>query len=531
MPAKQGRVAPNSCSMLTRLIFGIALSLMATPAAAAWRVAESAHFIIYSEDKADNLRSFAEELERFDAAMRFLRNLENTTDSHTNKLTIFQVSSVGAVQKMMGGKASYVYGFYNGRAGNSIAFVPRRAGGSNSWELDEQTVLLHEYAHHFMFRNYPVAFPLWFSEGWAEFNSTARFVADGSVDIGLPAKHRAAGLFLAAPLPLTTMMQADKRQLNAEATDVLYGKGWLLTHYLSFAKERQGQLGRYLQAINKGEPSLEAAKSVFGDLGRLEDELHRYKNGRRMTYLRVPAHRIAIQPVAVRELTPGGNAIMPAFMQSRRGVDDKSAKKVLAEARAAAAPYPDDPFVQLALAEAEIDAGNHEASDKAADKVLAAEPANVRALLFKGRVAVERLRKKADASKEEWKLARRWFTRANRAEPGAPEPLIYFYASFADAGEKPTANAVEGLHSAASLAAEDDGLRLSLGYQMLQDGKGPEARAALAPVAYHPHGGGMAEFASRVLAAIDSGGAEAGLKAWSEKPADENKEAPQNGPG
>lgn len=504
------------------------LALVATaPAQAAWRVAESAHFVIYSEDKPDSLRVFAEQLERFDAAMRYIRTLDQTTDSHTNKLTIFQVSNVGAVQRMMGGKASYVYGFYNGRAGNSIAFVPRRAGGGASWDLDAETVLLHEYAHHFMFRNYPAAFPLWFAEGFAEFNSTARFVADGSVDLGLPAKHRAAGLFLGTPLPLSTMMQADKRKLNAQAIDVLYGKGWLLTHYLSFAKERDGQLGNYLLAINKGQPSLEAATSVFGDLAKLEGELHRYKNGRRFTYLRVPSHRLTISPIAVRELSAGANAIMPALMQSRRGVDDVSAKKVLVEARTAAKPYPDDPFVQLALAEAEIDAGNLAEAEKAADRVLAAEPANVRALIFKGRVAMQRLKDADKTSAEGWKAARRWFTRANRAEPGAPEPLIYFYRSFMDAGEKPTPNAVEGLRSAAALAAEDDGLRLMLGHQMLLDGKGKDAREALAPAAYHPHGGGLAEFAGRVVAAIDSGGAEAGLKAWNEKPAEEtDKKAP-----
>jgi predicted Zn-dependent protease len=220
--------------------------------------------------------------------------------------------------------------------------------------------------------------------------------------------------------------------------------------------------------------------------------------------------------------------MMPVMMQSRRGVDDTSARKVLAEARAAAAPYPDDPFVQLALAEAEIDAGNLAEAEGAADKVLAAEPGNVRALVFKGRVAVERLKAKKDGTAEEWKLARRWFTRANRAEPGAPEPLIHFYGSFADAGEKPTANAVEGLRAAVALAAEDEGLRLTLGYQLLQDGKGPEARTALAPVAYHPHGGGIAEFAARVITAIDAGGAAAGLKAWEEKPAEEKPKDEQS---
>jgi hypothetical protein len=504
---------------MRKLLFLLAALIAAAPVRAAWRVAESAHFIIYSEDKPESLRAFAEELERFDAAMRYLRKLEATADSHSNKLTIFQVSNVGAVQKMIGGGrgAANVYGFYNGRAGNSIAFVPRRAGSGSSWDLDAQTVLLHEYAHHFMFRNYPAAFPLWFSEGWAEFNATARFVKDGSVDLGMPAGHRAASLFYATPLPLPTLLEADRRKLNAEATDVLYGKGWLLTHYLSFNKARDGQLGAYLLAINKGRPSLAAGTEAFGDLKALDRELDRYKKGR-MSYLRIPANQISIAAITLRELSPGADAIMPVMMQSRRGVDAESAKTVLKEARAAAAPYPEDPFVQLATAEAEIDAGNLAQADKAADLVLKAEPANVRALIYKGRVAIARLTEADKATAEDWKMARRWFTRANRAEPGAPEPLIHFYTSFAAEGEKPTPNAVEGLRAAIALAAEDDGLRLMLGRQMLVDGKGEDARAALAPVAYHPHGGGLAEFAGRVVAAIDKGGTEAGLKAWSEKP-------------
>lgn len=504
---------------MLRLLGPLALLLLfvAAPLQAAWRVAESAHFIIYSEDDAASLRVFAEELERYDAALRFLQRMRQTTDSHTNKLTIFQVSNVVAVQRMLGGRGANIYGFYDGRAGNSIAFVPRRAGTGQRGDLDERTVLLHEYAHHFLFRNFQAAFPLWFSEGYAEFNATARFVADGSVDLGLPAQHRVAGLFYMAPLSLATMMQADQRKLSAEGLEGVYAKGWLLTHYLNFARERTGQLDAYLAAINKGKPSLEAATSVFGDLRTLDRELDRYKRTR-MSYLRVPAHRIAIGPITIHELSAGANAIMPVMMQSRRGVDEKSAKTVLSEARAAARPHPEDPFVQLALAEAEIDAGNLAEADQAADRVLAKEPANVRALVFKGRVAVAGLKGVDKPSAEAWRAARRWFTRANRAEPGAPEPLIHYYASFRAADEKPTANAVAGLRSAAALAAEDDGLRLMLGYQMLKDGNGPEARAALVPVAYNPHGGELAAFAGRVIAAIDQGGAEAGLEMWEDKP-------------
>ena len=495
----------------------------AAPVHAAWREARSAHFIVYSEDKPEALKAFATELERFDAAMRVLRGLEQTTDSPNNRLTIFQVSSVGAVQKMMGKGSSNIYGFYDGRAGNSVAFVPRRAGAGDSWDLDAQTVLLHEYAHHFMYRNYPIAFPIWFSEGYAEFNSTARFMKDGSVDLGLPAQHRAGGLFFMGQLPIVTLMQADQRKLTADAREVLYGRGWLLTHYLSFSKERSGQLGNYLLAINKGKSSMDAATATFGDLAKLDRELDRYKQGK-MTYLRVPASKISIAPIEIRELSPGANAIMPVMMRSRRGVDEQGAKQVVQDARAAAAPYPNDPFVQLALAEAEIDAGNLKECDQAADRVLAAEPTNVRALVFKGRVAVARLKDADKTTPEEWKQARRWFVKANHAEPGAPEPLVHFYASFAAEGVRPTPNAVTGLQSAAALAPEDEGLRMMLGHQYLVDGKGPEARAALAPAAYSPHGGPAAEFAARVIAAIDKGGAAAGLQAWNAGPEEKKAE-------
>jgi tetratricopeptide (TPR) repeat protein len=314
-------------------------------------------------------------------------------------------------------------------------------------------------------------------------------------------------------------MDADTRKLNAQGLEVLYGRGWLLTHYLTFAKEREGQLGKYLVAINKGTPSLKAAQEAFGDLDKLDSDLDRYQRSK-LAYLRVPGNKIAIAPVEVRELSPGASAMLPVMMRSRRGVSEESAKAVLRDARTAAAPYPEDPFVQLALAEAEIDAGNLAECDKAADRVLAAEPNNVRAMVFKGRIAIAKLKDAKASTPEDWKQARRWFVKANRAEPGAPEPLIQFYASFRSEGYKPTPNAVEGLRSAAALAPEDEGVGMMLGYQYLEDGKGPDARAVLSRAAFSPHGGGLAEFAGKVIAAIDSGGATAGLKAWGGKPED-----------
>lgn len=55
---------------------------------------------------------------------------------------------------------------------------------------------------------------------------------------------------------------------------------------------------------------------------------------------------------------------------------------------------------------------------------------------------------------------------------------------------------------------------MSAARQLLVDGKAAEARAALTPIAYDPHGGALGEAVAAILAQLDSGGARAALGAW-----------------
>src|SRR4028118_1052714 len=75
---------------------------IAAPAQAEWREATSDHFIIYSEQGEKSLREFAERLERFDAAMRAMRNLPKQPVAPANKLTVYAVSDVDTVRKIYG---------------------------------------------------------------------------------------------------------------------------------------------------------------------------------------------------------------------------------------------------------------------------------------------------------------------------------------------------------------------------------------------------------------------------------------------
>ena len=497
---------------------GLAALLLFAPAAAKaeWRQATTDHFIIYSEDSPKDLEAFATKLERFDRAMRVLLDLPDLKVSPANRLTIFVVSNLQQVRKLYGkGKASSsVAGFYMARATGSYAITPRATGPGDQYSINEQIILLHEYAHHFMLGNFVGAFPAWLVEGYAEFNSTATFEKDGSVGIGLPANHRAYSLLGNSPLKIEKLLTASVGELSDPERDSLYGRGWLLTHYLTFEPSRRGQLRTYLAEINKGTKGLDAAKKAFGDLEELDRELNKYLYRRSLYYHKFGPDRIKIGRIEMRTLTPGEAAVMDVRIRSKRGVDQTQAKALVPLARKAAAAFPNDVLAQTTLAEAEYDAGNFAEAEAAADRALKTDANAVEALIYKGRARMAVALKAEKKDPQTWREVRRWFLAANKIEPEDPEPLLLFYTSFGAAGAEPTANASLGLERALELAPQDPSLRWMVAHQKLRDDKASEARAALAPVAFSPHQGEEAQAAAKIIAAIDEGGAKAGLEAF-----------------
>ncbi|MBU3079173.1 tetratricopeptide repeat protein [Sphingomonas quercus] len=482
----------------------------AAPASAAWMEARSDHFLIYSDSSERAIREFATRLERFDKGMRYLHKLPDAPSDKANRLTVFVVSDTDVVRRLCLGAAEKrpgcqnVGGFYQPRATGSVAFTPEMAGRGGQFDMNAQLVLLHEYAHHFMMRNFNAAYPAWYIEGFAEFNSTASFQKDGSIGFGKPAMHRAVGLLRGLQMSMKEIMAADVLALPPGKRESVYGRGWLLTHYLTFSDERAGQLEAYLKAINSGKPNIEAATAAFGDLDRLDRDLDAYLRGARMKYVNLAPDVVPVGAIAVRALTAGEVAVMPVRMRSARGVTAAEAQDVVLDARKRAAPYPDDAGAQNVLAEAEYDAGNDTLAGQAVDRALAAAPEDQHALIYKGLIS---LRSAAMARKKDpavWSEARGWFVKANRLEPDAAPPLLYYYQSYVAQGLAPTRNAVTGLERAFEVAPQAMELRILLARQSLNDGDAKTARALLLPLAFDPHGPAAGP-ATRLIAMIDAG--------------------------
>lgn len=486
--------------MILRLA-ALALALfLPSVALADWHEASTKHFVVYADDRPEAIERFASELERFNMAMTaFYPKALKAADGAANRVTVFVLTSNG-VEKLTGD--SFTRGFYIPRAGGNVAFVPKVSGRSESWELSGAAVLRHEYAHHFMYTRFPAVFPMWFSEGFAEFWSTVLYNKDGSINVGMVPQHRGYGLMNGNPLPLEQLLTLTNQKLTGEQREAIYGRGWLLTHYLTVDPARQKLLIAYMAAINRGEP-LEKAAGTLGDLKQLGRELERYMRGR-MPAMRLPPDKLGEATVALRKLSPGEIATMAVRIRSKRGVDEAEAKRVLVDARKAAGPFANDPGAQVALAEAEFDAGNHALAAAAAGRALAAQPKMQDALLYVAMAKFE-LASAGDGAAERWKDVRRAIVAANRNDPDDPRPLILYYRSFGAEGVPAPDAAKQGLAKAYDIAPSDLGLRMNAATMFLFDKNPGEAREALRLIAYNPHGGGMAAKARAMVAAIERG--------------------------
>ena len=161
------------------------------------------------------------------------------------------------------------------RAGSSVAVIPDLRRASSRFDLSGETVLYHEYAHHFMIASLTSrAFPLWFTEGFAEF-----FAACGSRKTALSCSaHRpTTGPWRPAlwpEVPIRTLLAFDGGASDPKVRyDSFYGQSWVLFHYLQMAPERKGQLSEYQQQLAAGRSALEAAEGAFGDLDQLEKDM------------------------------------------------------------------------------------------------------------------------------------------------------------------------------------------------------------------------------------------------------------------
>ncbi len=468
-----------------------AAMLSALPAQAGdWRRADTHHFIIYSDGSKDQLEDFAHEAEKFDALLRLIFRIKEVEEP--NRLTIYMLSDADDVDNLVGPRLKGIAGFYKPLTEGSYAVSNRKFGARES-DLDGTRVLFHEYAHHFLFRNFSVPAPAWFVEGFAEFVSTAEFKKSGAWTFGMPAQHRASEISYFGPIPIEDLL--TKKPVMDGKGNAFYGWSWALTHMLYSDEEERGQqIGRYLAALNEGQDPLQAAETHLGNLDRLEKELRGYVRGT-MSYSRSARPITYRNKVTITDLNRTASETVGLTL--KRLGDHELAKtrdklrKLVGEPGAGA-----EAWFQLARAEfdlAHMDEGENahdfSASEQAVDRALAIDANHVHANVLKGRILLEAFDHADNPDAGNWEVAREYFLTANAARPLDPLPLFAFADSFRREGRKNEyVNA--SLQTAFNLAPESRELRFAYAMAQVREGKFDHAIALLKVIANDPHGGG-----------------------------------------
>lgn len=455
--------------MLVRLLIAAAAMLWTTAAQAEWREASTRNFIVYSEGSEADLRDFAEKLEKFDFILRRVHNVQAPPSPY--RLRVFLLANTNAVGRMIGSDG--VAGYYVDDA-RGMMMVGTRNGRNQV--IDAESILLHEYTHHFMYQYFPATYPTWYSEGFAEFWGATKFLPNNVVEVGHPIEFRLRAFRpnlgftnMSRWLHVRDMLAAQSYRDVAEV-DLLYSLGWLLVRYTWENPERRRQLQQYLALVNQGVPYADAATRTFGDLTDLNSELFDYSGRNRWNVIQLPFREFDIGSINIRTVGAAEQALMEHEIRMSQGVPNADFPRFVEEVRAIAARFPSDPFALRLLAEVERTANHDQAAMAAVDRLLSVAPDDPRGLMHKAMLQIDALKAANSTDRAAWDSARRLIARAT--ELNQSDPLLFeaLYDSYAAQGIIPPDEAQAALYRAHDLAPSDTRLTYKLASDFEQRG-------------------------------------------------------------
>lgn len=459
-------------SAVAALVTGLS---WAAPANAAWFKAETERFVVYGTGFEQSVRDYAVKLQTFDAVLRLYHPSTVNRKSET-KVQVFLVNRREDLRRVVPRLTADTAGVY--MATNEGIF----ALALNNDVLGKDDTLFHEYAHHFMLENFPVAYPVWFVEGFAEYFMTTEIKGD-RITVGGYNPNRAAYIFNVPWLPLDDLLSKPAYTLSATDRSMFYAQAWLLTHYMRSDPERAKKLDKAISDTAQGKDPLTAFKEAVGGAANLTTDLRRYRRlpTTVMTGLKLEhAVKSSALPASADDLLLDNLRLI----LSETGRTDQA---FLDGVRRKAARYPDDAFARATLARAEFVMGDVAKGEAILDDLLKASPTDPELLLQAGTSQVLAGIRNSAERDARFKAAKPFLIKAYQGDTGDFRPLyMYEFARSVEPGF-PNDNDVNNLTEARFLAPAVKELSLRLGVALIAKNRLPEARRVLSPLMNDPH--------------------------------------------
>lgn len=461
----------------------LALGMMLPSVAHAhWLEARSDNFIVASDGSEASLRESTALLEHYD---RLLRTLTGTSAPPSPApLKVYLVGSASKLRQVVR-LPENALGVYMARVGGTAALAVRgdRPG------LGGEEVLLHEYAHHFMNRYYPAAYPAWYSEGFAEYVMTVRFLSD-RIEIGRSNPDRAAYLLQGTWLPLKRIFTSGRVGLSTAQLPQFYAESWLIVHYLFAAPERREALTRYLADRHRGVAEPTAFQSAFGkDHAAFEADLKRYRDGG-IGFGAMGRDQGTPPAITVRTLPVSADDLLLRQLALNLGIPDPAVEaEALRAIRSVAARYPGDAYAQRILARAEVGSGDRAVGVAILDRLIAAGESDAELSYYRGQADFFTGRRDDAKRIALYAAAHEWFAKAVAADSSYYTALYRLALTTLDKAAGQSDAVVDQLQTAHQLAPLVGDIAIDAATALAARHRYAEAAAAILPIAANPHGG------------------------------------------
>lgn len=380
-----------------------------------------------------------------------------------------------------------------------MAVEQQRNMPRNVRALDARVILFHEYAHHHLRSSRRLTFPAWYSEGFAEFISTADFTNEG-VNVGKFTANRVQWVVQGDWLPIEKFLAWDFSGASGEDTAQFYAQAWLATHFLMNRPERAAGFDRYVTALNSGGDTIGAFEPAFDITpADFDKELRDYKKKAiSFSLLRETVSDVSASLKLERLGPSADNLLMPRGHLRGLPAPSEAAESVRI-IREEAKRHPDDPFAIATHALAEIWYGDLGVARQKVDALIALDPNNPEFQHLSGLCDLRTGYAKKDTAL--MKRARTAFATAHRLDNHRSGSLFRYVECDLFSEGDVTEHMTDVLVTAYNMTPQLDELALVTGQALMVHSRWDEAMFVLRPLAASVHGGNLAASAQALLAA------------------------------
>ena len=238
-----------------------------------WVSVRSKNFFLIGNASEKEIRQVAARLEQFREVFSRLFDRANLSSPVPTRVVVFKNDKSYTPFKTGKNTAGYF------QAGPDVNYITLTTEGRG--EQDPFSVIFHEYTH-LLISNTSKNVPTWFSEGLAEYYSTAEVSDDQKFVLGNPIRSHVYLLRQSKLLPLKTLFTVDHDSPYYNERDkqsVFYAQSWALMHYLILGKgaQRVNQVGAFIDALDANVEVDVAFRQAFQvTLEQMENELYTY---------------------------------------------------------------------------------------------------------------------------------------------------------------------------------------------------------------------------------------------------------------